>query len=307
MENIEFQLFNKNASTIIFLSKLFIQMDIGTRIPTFEELSNEIGVARGTIQNSLKILHDAKAIIIKPKGHMGSYLVEKNGKALIQMADIRSFLGAMSLPYSKTYEGLATGLISCMQNEYEIPVSMAYMRDAVKRIDEMVKGNYDFTIVCKGSAEKAIKAGKPVLTVIDFGPKTYLSAHVLLFSNSKAKDIEDGMRVGLAKGAREQNKWTKRMCKGKNVVFVNLDYSKIITALKMKEIDATVWNKDEINDTLIQMNTKPIQSTKEDTSAVLMVSKNRPELVKLFKEIIDVEEVKKIQQEVIKENIPPQY
>lgn len=307
MKNKKFQLFNKNATTIIYCSKLFIQMDIGTRIPTFEELSKDIGVARGTIQNSLKILQDSKAIVIKPKGHLGSFLVEKNEKALIQMADIRSFLGAMSLPYSKTYEGLATGLITCMHNEYEIPVSVAYMRDAVKRMDEMIKGNYDFAIVCKGSAETAIKAGKPIVTVIDFGPKTYLSAHVLLFSSSKAKGIEDGMRIGLAKGAREQNKWAKKMSKGKNVEFVQLDYSKIITALKTKEIDATVWNKDEINDTLIQMNTKPIQSTQEDTSAVLVVSKDRPELVKLFKEIIDVEEVVRIQQEVIKENIPPQY
>lgn len=307
MSYTDFHLFNKNASTIIFLSKLFIQMDLGTRIPTFEELSKDIGVARGTIQNSLKKLQEVRAIDINPRGHMGSYLVSKNTKILIQMADIRQLLGAMSLPYSKTYEGLATGLIIILHNEYEIPVSMAYMRDAVIRLDAMIKGSYDFVILSKGSADTAIKLGKPVVKVIDFGPKTYLSAHVLLFSNQKSKEIVDGMRVGLAKDAHEQNRWTKKLCRGKKVNYVILDYSKIIPALKQKEIDATVWNKDEVNDALIQMNTKPIQSNGEDTSAVLMVNKYRPELIKLFREIIDIEEVKRIQQEVILEIISPQY
>ncbi|SJZ71042.1 GntR family transcriptional regulator YhfZ [Anaerorhabdus furcosa] len=307
MSYTDFHLFDKNASTIIFLSKLFIQMDLGTRIPTFEELSKDIGVARGTIQNSLKKLQEVRAIDINPRGHMGSYLVSKNTKILIQMADIRQLLGAMSLPYSKTYEGLATGLITTLHNEYEIPVSMAYMRDAVIRLDAMIKGSYDFVILSKGSADTAIKLGKPVVKVIDFGPKTYLSAHVLLFSNQKSKEIVDGMRVGLAKDAHEQNRWTKKLCRGKKVNYVTLDYSKIIPALKQKEIDATVWNKDEVNDALIQMNTKPIQSNGEDTSAVLMVNKYRPELIKLFREIIDIEEVKRIQQEVILETISPQY
>lgn len=236
MSEANFCLFNKNASTIIFLSKMFLEMDIESRIPTFEELSLRIGVARGTIQTSLKILQESNVINIRSRGHMGSYLIKKDTKALIQMADIRSLLGALPLPYSKTYEGLATGLTYTLKNKYDLVVSMAYMRDAQTRIDQMIKGKYDFVVLSKDSADMAIKLDKPVVSVIDFGPKTYLSEHVLLFSDFNAKKIEDGMIVGLAKDASEQNNWTKKMCEGKKVTFKKCDYSKMIAALKEKKL-----------------------------------------------------------------------
>lgn len=303
----EMVLFNKNTSTIISLSKLFLRMSEGERVPTFEELSNEFGVARGTIQNSMKTLQENEAIVIIPRGRKGTYLVKKDIKKLIQMADIRSFLGAMSLPYSKTYEGLATGLIASFNNKYHIPVNMSYMRDAAERVDEMLKGRVDFVIVSRLSAEHAIKKGKPVEIVKDFGPKSYLSYHVLVFSNASMTEIQDGMIVGLAKNAATQNHWTKKACEGKQVNYVEADYDQLLSLVKKGEIHATVWNCDEINDALMQMNMVPIYSEEESTEAVLVVDKNRPELVKLFEELVDVKQVTKIQGQVIRKEISPKY
>ena len=189
----EMKLFNKNASTIICLSKLFLRMDEGEKIPTFEELSNEFSVARGTIQNSLKTLQDEGAIEILPRGRKGTYLIHKDIAKLIRLADIRSFLGAMSLPYSRTYEGLAAGLIHTLVNEDRIPVNMSYMRDAAERIDEMLSGRVDFVIVSKLSAGIAIEKGKAIEIVKDFGPRSYLSYHVIVFGNPLKCEIEDGM------------------------------------------------------------------------------------------------------------------
>ena len=143
----EIKLFNKNSSTIIALSKLFLSMEIQDKVPTFEQLSKDLMVARGTIQNSIKILQDEKAIEILPRGRKGTFLVDKDIEKLIYYANIRNLLGAMSLPYSKIYEGLATGLISSLKNKYQIPVNMSYMRDATQRIDEMLDGRYDFIII----------------------------------------------------------------------------------------------------------------------------------------------------------------
>lgn len=307
MEINKYNIYNKNAKTTMMLAKLFLQLDVGDKMPTFEELTEEIGVARGTIQKSLKLLQESSAISVKSKGHLGTFIEDKNYKILLKMANINSLLGSMSLPYSKTYEGLATGIITTMEDKYDIPVRMAYMRNAVKRIDEMIKGRYDFTVVCKDSADIAINEGKPVHIAINFGLKTYLSVHVLLFSELNETEIRDGMRVGLAKNSQNQNTKTKRACEGKNVEFVTLDYSKVISSLKNKEIDTTVWNRDEINDVLMQINTKPIFSPDDDTTAVILVSSQNKGYAKLLKEIIDVEEVKRIQKGVIFEEIAPRY
>ncbi|MFV0255063.1 MAG: GntR family transcriptional regulator YhfZ [Erysipelotrichaceae bacterium] len=307
MSDFNFQIYNKNALTMIFLSKIFLQLDIGSKLPTFDDLSSELGVARGTIQKALKSLQAAKAVEIRSRGHMGSYLTNKNNKSLLNSANINSFLGAMPLPYSKTYEGLATGIITSMENKYDIPVHIAYMRDAVKRIEEMLKGNYDFTIVCKSSAQKAIDKNNTIEIVADFGPTSYLSSHVILFSDSRSSFITDGMRVGLALGSSDQIKKTKELCKNKRVEFVTLAYDQVIPALKEKYIDATVWNKDEINDLIVQVKSKSIESNDDDTTAVLLANNNKKELIKIFKEIINIEEVRKIQTAVIKQEMPPKY
>ena len=303
----EMKLFNKNASTIICLSKLFLRMDEGEKVPTFEKLSNEFGVARGTIQNSMKVLQDEKAVEILPRGRKGTYLVRKDVEKLIRMADFRSFLGAMSLPYSKTYEGLATGLVHSFVNEYHIPVNMSYMRDATERIDEMMAGRYDFVVVSKLSAGIAQKKGIEIEVVKDFGPRSYLSYHVLLFGNPLKREIEDGMIVGLAKNADSQNERCRKACEGKQVVFVEVDYNQMLPMIKRNEIQATVWNRDEINDALIQVNMVPIYSEEESTEAVLVVDRNRPELIKLFEKLVDTKLVTEIQHKVMEGKMPPKY
>lgn len=301
------KLFNKNASTIICLSKLFLQMDEGEKIPTFETLSNEMAVARGTIQNSLKVLQDEGAISVLPRGRKGTYLLHKDIAKLIHLADIRSFLGAMSLPYSRTYEGLATGLIHSLVNQYQIPVNMSYMRDAMERIDELLAGRVDFVIVSKRSASIAIQNGKAIQIVKDFGPRSYLSYHVIVFGNPLKREIEDGMIVGLAKNAESQNQRTRKMCEGKQVTFVEVDYDQMLSKVKRNEIHATVWNRDEINDALIQVNMVPIFSDEESTEAVLAVDQKRQELVKLFEELVDVSKVTEIQHLVIEGKMSPKY
>lgn len=145
----EIRLYNKNSSTVISLSKLFLSMDEGEKIPTFEELSKDMMVARGTIQNSMNLLIEDKVIELLPRGRKGTFLIKKDIQKLIQYANIHNLLGAMSLPYSNVYEGLATGLKMSLKNKYHLPVNMTYMRDAAKRIEEMLEGRYDFVIISK--------------------------------------------------------------------------------------------------------------------------------------------------------------
>ncbi len=307
MSNSNYHLFNKNASTIIFLSKIFMQLEIGDKLPTFEQLSKDIGVARGTIQNSLKIIQDEGAITIHARGHMGTFLVEKDTKKLVQLADMRSLLGAMPMPYSKIFEGLATGLISTLKNKYGIPVNMAYMRDASERINAMLEGNYDFVVLSKASAIHPAHDDRDIYIAIDLGPQSYMTGYVLVFAKDGEKSIQNGMRVGVANGLAEHEKIIGNLCVDKQVEIVKVEYDKVLQSLKNKEIDVTVWNKDEINDLLIQVNTVALNYVEHTTTAVILVDKNRPELIKLLQEIVDVEMVRSIQTAVIQGDMQAKY
>lgn len=277
-------------------------------MPTFDVLSSDLAVSRGTVQNSIKFLRDNKAIEIKSKGHLGSIIVKKNDKILFSFLGIDHLTGAMSLPYSKVYEGLSTGLIKELNKFDGITVNMAYMLGAIERIDMLVKDKLDFVLACKGSYITAAIENKPILEVIDFGPKTYLSANVLIFADANAKKIEAGMKVGVSKGHSNQKRIAEEFCEGIDVEIVEFPYNEILDKIASKEIDATIWNRDTLNESLMHFNIVSIENdSANNTSAVLVIHNTRKELVDFFKNNVSIDNVKKIQRRVIEGKIIPRY
>ena len=114
--NMPYNLVTKNAHTVRELAKYFITVEENSRIVTVSEFESMIDTARGTIQNSLKVLSEANAITLVSRGHLGTFLIHKNLSLLLNFAGITFLVGVMPLPYSKLYEGLSTGLVQTMEN-----------------------------------------------------------------------------------------------------------------------------------------------------------------------------------------------
>lgn len=301
------KLMSKNGLACIKLAKNLIKIPIGGRLPTVNDLSAENEIPVGTAHNALKTLIDSDAIKIVSKGHMGSYLVDKDIKKLLHLIGVRYLFGAMPLPYTRRYEGLASGLISQMENSYDIPVNLAYMRGSKTRIVMLTSGRYDFAIVSKVAAEEYIKQYNDVSIVIDFGPYSYTSQHVIMFHDNNIKEIKDGMKIGVDRSSIDQLKMTERACNGKNVKFVEVQYSRIIENVIDGSIDATVMNIDEAIDKKMDINCVPIDVGLENTTAVLVVDSNRSEIIDLINEILDKDQVLTIQKHVLDGKIQPSY
>lgn len=299
---------SKNGLATLSLAKEFIKYPIGSKIPTVSELSKDLELSRGTLQNSLKLLTDNKAIKIRSKGHMGSYLIHKNIRLLLQFADITSLLGTMPLPYSKKYEGFASGLIVAMENIYDIPTNMAYMRGAKNRISMLMTNRYDYAIVSHFAAKEYLKKYQNICIIKNFGAHSYLSEHVLIFNNYNSNEIVDGMRVGVDFDSIDHRELTEDVCQGKKVNYIPIEYSQILKSVVSGEIDAAVWNKDEIDDKTIKVNYKELKHYGGDyCEAVMVVSKERLEIAALLQEIVDVEVVLNIQRLVEQGKITPSY
>lgn len=301
-------LFSKNGIATYTLAREFIKYHVGDKIPTVSELSETFDLARGTVQNAIKLLQQSDAIRIESKGHIGSYLVKKNMTILLEFAGISSIVGVMPLPYSKRYEGLASGLLVTMENHYNIPASMAFMRGSKNRISMLISNRYDFAIVSRSAAEEIIQEHDNILIVMSFGKNSYLSEHVVIFKDEQMKEIQDGMRVGIDYDSVDQRVLTHQVCAGKNVEYVNVDYSRILERVVNGDIDAAIWNKDEITEKFVKVNYSELNGY--DTSsneAVMVVSKEESEMVELLKNIIDPETVVNIQKLVLEGKITPSY
>jgi predicted transcriptional regulator/DNA-directed RNA polymerase subunit N (RpoN/RPB10) len=301
-------LMTKNGIAITRISAFFLRCRLGEKAPTITELSQATGLSRGTIQNAVRLLEDAGAIELSRHGHLGSTLDKKDVPMLAQLAGIRSIVGCMPLPYSKKYEGMATGLMTSMDNAYGIPASLSYMRGAKNRIRMLTEGRYDFAVVSKYAADQAIEGGSPIEILEEFGIHSYCSAHMILFHDPTKREIEDGMRVGIDRDSFDQEEMTKLVCQGHDVIYVPVEYNSLLQRVKDGSLDATVWNMDEVKEhpgTLACVNVS--QEEERDTNAVIVVGKDRPALNSLLGELIQPETVIQTQEDVILGKMTPSY
>ena len=291
--NIQEILLSKNGMAIVKIAEILLSAEIGEKIPTVAELTKSTGLANGTVHHALKILTETHAVDIVSKGHMGSYLMGKDYKLLLDIAGIKYLIGAMPLPYTKRYEGLASGLISAMENGYNIPVNLSYMRGAKNRISMVIYERYDFAIVSKLAAEEYLKDHDDISVVLSFGPLTYTSNHAIMFHDENSKSIEDGMTVGSDRSSIDQE----------------IEYSHIIEHVIKGDIDATVMNIDEVNDRGLRINYTPLVKEEDDsnTTAVMVVKSKNKEIGELLKKIIDPKTVLQIQKQVLEGKIQPSY
>lgn len=302
------KLLSKNGLSTMTLAKEFLFWQLGEKIPTVSDLKEKVGLARGTIQNSIKFLQENGAIKLESKGHLGTFLIAKNTTILLAFAGITSIVGVMPLPYSKRYEGFATGLIVAMENQYNLPASMAYMRGATNRIAMLLADRYDFAIVSRYAANNIMKKNDSVEIVKAFGMHSYLSEHVIVFHDAKCKAIEDGMKIGIDHDSIDQKVLTEHACEGKNVEFVHVEYNQILEKIMNGELDAAIWNEDEITDKHLRINYVSLPSENTgDTEAVMVVNAKRREMAGLLKELIDVQIVLDNQKLVLEGKITPSY
>ena len=304
--NMQELLLSKNGMAAVQVAQILLNVPVGEKIPTVLELSNKTSLANGTVHHGLKTLTEVKAVKIVSRGHMGSYLVEKDYKKLLEILGIKYLVGAMPLPYTKRYEGLASGLISSMENGYNIPVNISYMRGSKNRITMVVYERYDFAITSKLAASQYISNHDDIRILLDFGPYTYTSNHAIMFHNENDKEIKDGMNIGVDRTSIDQMALIKQECKNKKVKYVELEYSHIIEHVAKGDIDATIMNLDEVADRHLKINYVPIKNENLDNTTAVLIVKNNGK-GGLLQKIIDPNSVLSIQKQVLEGKIEPSY
>jgi len=287
-----------------------VSLKKGDKIPTTSELQNRCVASRGTIQNALAFFKEQGAITCANRGHLGIFLLEIDHGILQSYAVSSPIVGTMPLPYSRRYEGLATGLNDAFK-KYDISLNMSYMRGARERINLVCSDMCGFAIVSHFAALEAIAQNKPIKIAMNFGEYSYLSRHVLIFKDPDKKQIEAGMKVGIDHCSHDHVSLTHKLMQGLEVELVEMPSHRLISELRKGEVDAGVWNHDEIIDKNYhdlhcvfleeRFNSEEMNAAamvcKNDDSAMAIILKNNPVR----------DDVLKIQQEVMSGQKTPCY
>jgi hypothetical protein len=307
--DIKSQLMQKNGLAAVKLARELITMKEGDRINTIAEYSARYEIARGTVQSALKLIEEYRAVSIEARGHLGSFIKSINYELLWDFTDFGTIMGVMPLPYSKLYEGLATGLYKESENK-KFPFSLAYMRGAENRIKALSQGRYDFAVVSKLAAQHSIRNGASIDIAIQFDKYSYVNEHAIVFSNPFQKTIVNGMRIGVDKSSIDHYLLTLSQCKDKMVEIVDLPYNQVVQKIISCEIDAAVWNVDEIIERQINIRYYPLDNNQfngEDTEAVLVINRNNYGMKNLLEQFINCNKVSEYQKKVVAGHLIPNY
>ncbi|WP_278279714.1 GntR family transcriptional regulator YhfZ [Clostridium sp. DMHC 10] len=297
----------KNGIIAMKLAQEFLSKECGERIDTISNYSEKFDIARGTVQNAVRFLQDERAISLEARGHMGTFIVKINYEKLLEVSGIGSIVGVMPLPYSKLYEGIATGFYNTMEKS-KIPFNLAYMRGAANRIESLSKGRYDFALISKLAAENLMET-ENLEIIMDFGEFSYVSEHAIIFHDFSKRNIENGMRIGVDNSSIDHKILTQRQCSGKKVIMVELPYNQVISKVMNGEIDAAIWNIDEIIDRKINLKYYPMSSKNDnkDTNAVVVVESSKNNIKAILKRYLRKSEILDMQKKIVKGEMVPRY
>lgn len=301
--------FSKYGSSILKLSRIFLTIDEGNKMPTIDSLQEQLNVARGTVQNSLKYLKEIKAIEVISRGKLGSFIVKKNMEILLKTAGIDFLLGAMPLPYSKRYEGLSTAIVNSIGKKFGLRIVLSYMLGANTRLNMLENDRCDFAICSLYSAKKAIEDNLYNISIVaELGKYSYLSNHCFVFRKGLEPIIKDGYKLALDKNSMDQYLLTKKYVGNRKVQYINMEYTKILNSLENNEIDCALWNLDEIKERNLNLKYKVInEKNTDDTIATFVVSGKKPEIKEILKKSINKKELVSIQNDVMNSKFLPSY
>lgn len=218
-------------------------------------------------------------------------------------------MGIMPLPYSLIYEGMATAMYEQLK---DLRFNMAYVRGAIGRIELVESGAYHFAIGSQFAVEHEIQCGREIEAVFNFGVGSYLSKHVLLLRDHGKNGITEGMRVAYDSESLDQSCLTTNIVKGKKVELVNMRTQQTITALLDGNIDAGVWNYDDVLENHCLDDLKVVFLTESEynekfSTAVMVIRKNNKYLKKILEKNISVSKTLEILSDVCKGKKHPYY
>ncbi|MGV9313923.1 GntR family transcriptional regulator YhfZ [Streptomyces sp. NPDC003691] len=312
MDDLESRLLTRNGLAARRLAALLLHHEPDTRLPRVRDLAGELGCGNGTVQAALQLLEESGAIATTARGHLGTFLDRSDRAVLWRLSGLGTLLAAMPLPYSRRYEGLATGLRGAFE-EAGAPFAVTFMRGAGARTAALLEGRADLVVLSRYAADRLI-AEHPVELVADLGPATYVGAHGMLVRRG-ADLTAPGLRVAVDHASEDLRMLVERVFAGRDdIEWRETSYMQLHDHFARDEVDATVWNLDEAPGRFAAgVDVVPLgdEVTRElalrNSSAALISRTGGAPALAAVREALDLSTVTRLQGEVLRGERVPSY
>lgn len=310
-------LISKVGLSVQQVARILCTVPVGERIPTVSDLVEMSGASRGNVQKALEYLKESGVVRLQSHGHQGTNLLEIDHVAIARVCGINHLVGAMPLPYTRRYEGLATGLYTLL-NEGELKAYISFMRGSEARVQSLMEGLASFCVMSSLAYGDYVRRGTDFTCVMSLGPRSYVGRHVLICADGSRRDW-NGARVGIDYSSADQRELTEHYFARWDVEYVPVQYTQIVEMLRTGYLDVGIWNEDDLGVSECGLTTIPLTAAQgesgdegflafeEDTTAVIVTRGDDPLVGHILQESIDVARLADIQNEVMSGRIPARY
>ncbi|HEX7291617.1 MAG TPA: GntR family transcriptional regulator YhfZ [Conexibacter sp.] len=290
----------------IEIAKQLILYQPGERVPTVQQFAEELRTGVSTVQRALAILTETGVLELVPRGKRGTFLQEIDRPGLWRASLQTVMVGLMPLPYTRRYEGLATGL-RAQAETLGVPFSLAFMSGAASRLDVVGVGE-QFAIISALAAQLAREEGRQIEVCLDFGPQSYVEGHALVWAGKQRRRHP---RVGVSMRSYDQLELARREF-GDHAEYVDVPYLQVLEHLRARHFDVTVWATDamaSVEDLPVTGLTSPaaLAAVPSNTAAVLVTAGDHAITHALLRHELDVDAVRRVQAEVLAGARVPHY
>lgn len=293
---------------LTFLAKKYFLLEAGEKAPTVEELCQESKISQGTMQAAINILKEDGAISTRSRGHLGTFVEDVQPKRLLSYLKNQNLVGSLPLPYTKKYEGLATGIYKSFFNS-NIRVGLSYMNGSRNRLSGLTEDRNNFIITSGLTADYLINKYSNLEIFLELPKGSYLTRHVLLFRKNENSQITDGSKIGVDANSIDYSLLTNYVTKGHKVNLIKMPYNQVTKSLESGKIDFAIWNEDEIVEHNYPVDYRQITGAlTERSSQAMFIGKKGDEFTKsILQKTINIDNLLKIQKAVISGTILPEY
>ncbi len=232
---------NKLGNFKIILATYFAQLNINDKVASIDYFMQEYNLGRGTIQKAIDDLEKDNSIKLKRSGRNGTTITHKDLQKLICHANVNYLNGAMPMPYTLRYEGLAASLVNYFNTNYPINFFMSYIRGANDRIELLLNDAISFAIVSKQYANHVITKYPELYIAFTLSEFTYTNNHAII----KLPTTKTIKNVGIDNNSFDHKYLIHSNFDLNNVTLINVPYHLLCDKLNSGEIDASIVNLDQ--------------------------------------------------------------
>jgi hypothetical protein len=296
-------LLSKHGAVMVEIAREILALSPGNRLSTVRQFANRLGVSIGTVQIALRSLVEKGAIAPLSRGRSNSILQGCDYPLLWTISIGRPLVGLMPLPWSRRVEGLATATRRQF-DAHPIDLSLRFMRGSLNRMQALTSLQCDWAVSSRFAAETAHAHGFYIDIIHSFGPESFSAKHAIVFRNSIGTDLGGGLRVGIDNSSLDHAFMIHSVCNGKNVILVDIKYSQGLKLLASKQIDATIWSQEDVPiemeaRNVIPLNHFQIQNFEWLDEATFFVRHGDVETANVLRDVLNLDNTRKIQMEVV--------